>query len=335
MKRTLPSLLGFVLIAAALTLWPSAGAKALTVSPPYFDYNLNPGDTVLDVIKLYNESPDPISVWPVLMNFTADDKEEGAPQFYEAGTDPYGTQLADWITVDKKPIKIGPYERANVSFAINVPKDRAQPGGHFGAVMLSMQPPDAKAGVGIGSQIAALILVNISGDVREVGSIAQFGFKDPKAWYNYLPVDFFLRFQNSGNTHLRPVGNLLIYDWIGRQVASIKVNQDFRSVLPQSIRRFEFGWQNTETDPKWSGLEKEWRNFAFGKYKAVLVLNYGQKNQIVTDEREFTVWPWRLMLIGAGIVLVLFLIFKLIMKAYKKSIIKNYEKMHTKEGQGL
>ncbi|MFC1638692.1 hypothetical protein ACFL26_00270 [Patescibacteria group bacterium] len=325
MKKPLLTLFGLGI--AAVLLLPQ-GADALTVSPPYFDYSLNPGDTVLDVIKIYNESNSTETFYPIIMNFGSDESEGGTPQFYPPQEDRMGTGLADWITVSTEPITVGPEERANLQFAINVPADDVQPGGHYGSILLSTSPPVTDGvGVGVASQLATIILVRVAGEVREIGSIAEFGFKDPAVWYNYLPVDFFLRFENSGNTHLRPTGNLLIEDMWGRRAATVKVNSDFKSVLPMSIRRYEFGWQKSEPQEGWSELKSEWKNFALGKHKATLILNYGSTNQVVTAEREFYVWPWRLMTIfGIGIILLLIML-TVAKRQYDKSLIRKFEKM--------
>ncbi|MFA6604267.1 MAG: hypothetical protein WCT10_05560 [Patescibacteria group bacterium] len=327
MKKILGSL--FALAIAAM-LWPS-GASAITISPIFVDYSLDPGDTVMDVLKAYNENPFPITLYPVVDNFTSGD-EEGSPVFYDADEDPYGTALATWVKMDStEPFTLQPGDRVNLPFSINVPVN-AQPGGHFGAIILSTQPPEISGeGVGVAAQIGMLIFVDVSGEAKETASIAEFGFKNPRVWYNYLPVNFFLRFENSGNTHLRPTGNLFIKDMFGRQVASIPVNSDFRSVLPSSIRKFEFGWRRAAGDSGSSELLKEWNNFAFGKYEAMLVLNYGKQNKIVTDTREFYVWPWRILCIAGGIILLLILLFIGAMKLYKRSIIKKYQKDNNKK----
>jgi hypothetical protein len=236
------------------------------------------------------------------------------------------------VTLSNKPITLQAHERANLQFAINVPAEKAQPGGHFGAILLSTEPPSAQGGkIGITSQIASLVFVKVSGELREQASIAEFGFKEKKIWYNYLPVDFYLRFENSGNTHLRPTGNLFIKDWTGRQVASLKVNESFTSVLPLSIRRYEFGWQNVNAPEGASELWKEWHNFAFGKYTATLVLNYGGGNQVLSEVREFTVWPWRLLAMFGAAVLLVLLIATLLMKAYNRAVIRKYELMRAKQ----
>lgn len=303
------------------------GADAVTVSPLFHDYSLNPGDTILDVIKVYNESEMAETFYPIRVNFSAGKEEAGVPQFYPADENRAGQALAPWIQVDLKAISLGPNERANIPFSINVPQD-AQPGGHYGAIMLSTSPSEAEGGeVGIASQLATLLLMRVSGEVREVGSIAEFGFEDPQVWYNHLPAEFFLRFENSGNTHLRPAGNLLIYNWWGRQVASIEVNGAFKSVLPNSIRRYKFGWHKRGVDEGANPIWNELNNFAFGKYQAQLVLNYGTSNQVVTAVREFTVWPWRVMSVFGVLVFILLILLWFMKRLYDKRLFKRYERM--------
>ncbi len=332
MQQKLRNILTAVMSAgfAAVLLLPT-GAKALTISPPTIDHQLNPGDTVLEVIKVFNEDDKPITVFPLVENFTAGTEEKGQPQFYPAEEDKDGTALAKWITVDTQPLTIQPMERTNLQLAINVPKD-AQPGGHYGAVLLSTTPPEERTGVGVASQLATLILIRVSGDVKEIGSLAEFGYAHPQVWYNYRPVDFFIRFENSGNTHLRPVGNLFIKDMFGRQVASIPVNTpDYQSVLPNSIRRFDFGWQGGPVAASDGELAKEWQGFGFGKYKATLVLNYGNEQKLIVDEREFSIWPWRILTIAGAGLLVLILLILVLGRLYNKSIIAKYKKMMDKE----
>jgi hypothetical protein len=73
-------------------------------------------------------------------------------------------------------------------------------------------------------------------------------------------------------------------------------------------------------------LKKEWSNFAIGKYKATLVLTYGGDNQLVTQEREFYVLPWRLMTIfGVGGAFLLLILFG-VLRGYNRMIISQHEK---------
>lgn len=328
MKRKITSLVG---LAMFILVFLPKGADAVTVSPPQFDFVLNPGDSIMDVIKLRNEGNGVEVFYPILMNFGADEEEGGTPQFYPPDEDRMGRGLAQWMTVDPAPIVLQPGERTDLPFFINIPYENVQPGGHYGSIMISSSPQDSETGsVGVASQLATIMLVQVTGEVREIGSIHEFGFKDPKVWYNHLPIDFFMRFENAGNTHLRPTGNLIITDWMGRKVESIKVNDEFKSVLPMSIRRFEFGWRKGPLSDGMSNISKEWHNFGLGKYKAQLIINYGNMNQVIVDEREFYVWPWRLMTaFGVGL-LVLLILLTIMKHFYDKSVMRKYEKMQAK-----
>lgn len=329
MKKKLLSIISTAAIVVS-TLMPLASAKAITMSPLFFDYTLNPGDTVLDVIKLYNETDVDRTLYPLLRNFTyKEGNEDGTPEFYMPDQDPTGNALAQWITTDLNPIVIKANERVNVQFAINVPQNNVQPGGHYGAILFATQPPQDDGQVGIGGTLGELILVRVAGDVKEEARILEFGFDPKKLWYNYKPVDMYVRFENDGNTHLRPTGNIFIKNWYGRQVASIEVNGSFNSVLPHSIRRFSASWGNKMiTEPKgfYGKLKHEIRNFGFGKYKAELFLNYGSKNAVVSETREFTIWPWRTMIVvGVGLLLIVTLSW-LWKKHYDKAVIRRYER---------
>jgi hypothetical protein len=325
MKKILAGLFGLM---TAVLLAP-VGAHAMTISPPNYDYtSVNRGDVIMDVIKISNEGKDvSMTLYPYVANFTfkQGDEEGGTPVFYDAQTDPYGTAMAKWIKLDTKPIVIKPGARAMVPFSINVPAD-ASPGGHYGTVVFADQPPDDKGVVTIGSQEGVLIMMRINGDVKEAGGITEFGFAKPKPWYNFLPVSFFVRFENTGNVHLRPTGNLFITDLTGRQVASVVVNPEFRSVLPKSIRKFSFNWTKQEGGATQSALWNEWHNFAIGRHKAQLVLLYGNDNKMVTGELAFYVWPWRLICIALGILLLIIFLFTIGKNSFERSIIRKYER---------
>ena len=312
-------------------LAPLFPAQAVTISPIFFDYHLNPGDTVLDVVKIYNGDPHPITFHVQVANFTyIKDDETGAPDFYPMSQKRDGAGLAEWVTVKDigKTYVLQPNERTNVPFSITVPKN-AQPGAHYGGILMVDGAAQKGGTVSVTSKVGSLIFINVSGEVTERGSIAEFGFKEKKLWYNYRPVDFFLRFENNGNANLRPVGNLFIKNWYGRQVASIPVNEKIGSVLPKSVRRFEFGWGNGNNSDKHGFLDevgKEWHNFAFGKYTATLFLNYGSKSQILSQERVFYAWPWRLMLIALVLLLVVLFVLRNMAKSHDKAVIKRYER---------
>jgi hypothetical protein len=110
----------------------------------------------------------------------------------------------------------------------------------------------------------------------------------------------------------------------GTQVASAEVNENLANVLPNSIRKFEAAWQKTEMPAGASEWQKERENFAWGKYTATMVLNYGVGGQEVTREVSFWVFPWRLTLFYLALLVIVLLLLVQGVKKYNKWLLKKY-----------
>ncbi len=323
-RKRLP--LAVLLLAFALAV-PTKHASAITISPPVYDYTLNPGDTIRDVVKLYNESSDTATLYPETYNFTfkAGDEFSGTPEMYPIGEERDGRGLAPWIKLDSTdPLKIAPHARANLGFSITIPKD-GSPGSYFGSVQLTTTPEQKGGGpnVSLVGSAGVLILARVNGNVVE--NLTTSRFSGDATLYTHLPVALAIRLENRGTVHLRPTGNVFITNAFGNQVASIPVNETFKSILPGSARRFDVGWTKQKLDDNASEFTKEWRNFAFGKYTATMVLNYGTDNKVITAAYDFWVVPWMVLatLLGGLIVLLIVLVFAL--RGYNRMIIRSYE----------
>ncbi len=83
---------------------------------------------------------------------------------------------------------------------------------------------------------------------------------------------------NTGDTELKPYGDILIYNGKGEEVGSIPVNQDVRSVQPGETMSFKTHIPEG--------------NF-FGKYKALLTVRYGTGQAALYDTVYFYVMPWK------------------------------------------
>jgi flagellar biosynthesis/type III secretory pathway M-ring protein FliF/YscJ len=66
----------------------------------------------------------------------------------------------------------------------------------------------------------------------------------------------------------------------------------------------------------------EWRNFAFGKYKAELSISYGQKGEKSDETIVFFVVPWHLLSIIIVSLLILFFFFRRFIRSYNRFIIR-------------
>lgn len=306
------------LIALIFGLAPFS-ASAVTVSPPVMEFDARPGDTIVDVIKLYNETGETQTFVGTVQSFKALN-ETGAPNFSSVEE---STGLATWLKLDESSITLGPSERKDVLFSISVPAD-AEPGGHFTGVLWSAGGAVAAGGTGVGitMKTGTLVLVRVAGAVSETGRLASF-IADRQS-YNYLPVNFAVRFENLGNVHLKPAGVIEIKNLFGRKVTSLSVNEELANVLPESIRKFDTIWQKTQTPRGASEWQKERENFAWGKYTATLILNYGENGEVATATLVFWVFPWRVTIFYSVLVLIIVLLIVWGIRGYNKWLIKKY-----------
>ncbi|MEK7631267.1 MAG: hypothetical protein AAB445_00165 [Patescibacteria group bacterium] len=300
-------------------------AKALTISPPSIEFTVQPGNQAEFVVKLYNEGATKQELFLDATTFTSG-SEEGIPVY--DFTVPK-EDIATWVKLDPAPIILEPQGRKEVTITVNVPADAA-PGGHYGIVAFSSKPPTTgtdKPQVAITQGIGTLLLVRIEGDVVESAAISTF---TTVSRTNRMPVSFTIDYQNTGNIHLKPSGNVTITGMGKKVAATLAVNPTKRSTLPKSSRSYDVTWEkgtvlataSNAWAKFWEEYSNERANFGFGKYTATLALTAGQSGGVATTATTtFMVFPWHVLLAwGLGFVILLVLLIILI-KRYNKWVI--------------
>lgn len=301
-------------------------AQALTISPPKFELDGNPGSIIKQVIKLFNETEEARVFYPSLQGFIARG-EAGEPGLIAESE--YG--LSKWVKIDTGPISLSPKERKEIPFAVEVPEN-AEPGGHYAAILFSTQPPEAMQGatpIAIAGKLGSLVLLKVGGRLIESGKLVEFNTKDGKSFFTHLPVDFYIRFENLGNVHLKPQGEIKITGLldITSTPTAIAVNNAGGNALPKSIRRYDVSWSKSglgtgEGQSLLQELKAQWKGFAIGKFTAHLNLYYGAEGKQMTGLESFWVFPWLLILVIAIGLAVVFFGLKVGIKKYNAWIIR-------------
>lgn len=243
---------------------------SVTVTPPLFQLTIGPGDNWASTIKIVNNNSYDVTYYAQLMNFQADG-ETGASKFTpiidETPAD-RSVSLANWIQITSDPIVVAAGTSLAVPFSVHIPEN-AEPGGHYAAILIGTQPPATDIGnvVKVSSYVSSLLFVRIKGDVIEGGRIRE--FSTDKSLYQTQAANFTLRFENTGNTHLQPQGDIEIFNMWGKERGKLEINQksNFGNVLPKSIRKFNFSWVGEESA------------FDIGRYSAVVTLGYGDEGR--------------------------------------------------------
>lgn len=294
-------------------------AQAIIISPLIFEFEGRPGDKMIGLMKVTNESDIERSYYPVVENFIAGG-EGGEPTFVPKSAEEYG--LANWVTVPDKKLTLAPKEKRSVIFEIDIPKN-ADPGGHYAAVFWSTQPPSpAGTAVGAVAMAGSLVLLRIAGEAKEDVRVSDFRTSDNKYFFTHLPVNILTRLENKGNVHLKPRGAIVIKNMIGRQSAVLTFNPSGGNVLPASARRFENTWRKNP-DTSGSEWQQEWKNFGLGRYTAVLSVPYGLGNEkMLTGTFHFWVISWQVTLVFLILTVLALLMLWFLIKQYNQWIIR-------------
>ena len=261
---------------------------SVTVTPPLFQLTIGPGESWTSMVKIVNNNAFDVTYYAQVMGMQAAG-EEGRSKFIpqvDEVKDPaqQATALSRWIHLSPDPIFVRAGGSQDVPFTVEIPPN-AEPGGHYAAILVGTEPGGLHATgtlLKVSSFVSSLFFARIKGDVVESGRIRE--FLSSQELYQTPKADFLLRFENTGNTHVRPQGDITILNMWGKERGKVLINQDadsnFGNVLPKSIRRFQFSWEGNN-DP-----------FDIGLYSAVVTLAYGENGkQNVTGKTYFWVVP--------------------------------------------
>ena len=285
--------------------------QGLEISPPLIEFTTDPGKTVSVSIKLRNITDSPLVARARIDDFLAQG-EEGLPKLLldedAAETSPYS--FKPWVS-SIPAVSLAPKQQKAIQVTFNVPGD-ASPGGHYGVIRFTAAAPEVEqTGVALAASIGTLVLINVSGDVKTAATIEQFFVSQnaggkPSSFFEQGPLTFVERIKNTGNVHIKPVGEVKINNSFGKNVATLQVNEKNGNVLPASVRRFE------------QTMDKK---LLFGRYTAQANLFYGD-GQTLTQTISFWVIPYKLIALAIGaLVLAVFLI-----RRYNRAIVKKANK---------
>ena len=312
-KKVFLSKLIFAGVLLLGVVFPVQAQESLTLSvtPPLFQLAAVKGQAWQSSVKVVNSNSFPITIYANPVNF-APVGEEGRGQFIPIfENDTGGQTLAEWITVTNEAIEIPAETSKDIPFIVNVPENAA-PGGHFAAILIGTKPPENNGATAVRTSqvVSSLFFLSIDGDVIEKGAIREFSVND-----GFVPkpeVTFLLRFQNEGNVHVRPQGEIKILNMWGKERGVIPINHGshFGNVLPDTVRKFDFSWKGESSISD------------IGRHTAVVTLGYGNKaRQTVSQQVSFWVIPVKLTISALLVLLTLVLLIRWAIKSYVRHML--------------
>jgi hypothetical protein len=243
-----------------------AQSRSITIIPPKYELFGNPGDQIVEKMRVKNDSDTPIT-YEVLVEDFASAGEEGAVVLEEGQSDAQYS-LAKWLETETKDLILQPGEERSFTFTINIPRI-AEPGGHYASVLFQAPGANVPGAAAVAQRVGALVLLRVSGNVVEKATIENFLVP---GYSQKTPVNISLRMKNEGNTHIRPKGTIIITNLFGQKIDELPLNG--QNVLPGATRVMATEWTKSNV---------------MGYYTATMVGTYGQQNLPLTAAAKFLV----------------------------------------------
>lgn len=207
--------------------------------------------------------------------------------------------LKDYISYPQESFDLAHNERARIPVTVSIPAN-AESGGKYGSLLVttvskkadSNTAEGASASSAIVSRVGTLFFVTVPGDIQRDGVLQSFAPVPNQKVFGDGPVNFQILFENKGNIHLNPYGEIRIVNFLGEEVGFVELDPWF--ALPQSLRAREVSWN---------------RELLMGRYTATAHINRGYDDVIDTQSVTFWVLPWKIVVpVFVGLFVLFFLV---------------------------
>lgn len=272
----------------------------LTIQPVKVSHTIELGESVSGIIRLINASDDVVKVEAKVEDFVP---MGGTENYQFVGRAEGVTTVRDWITLDiPESFIFQKDESKSITYTIAAPED-AEPGGHFGVAFFKATRMGPQEGLKVGTRVGMLIFVTVPGQFLQKGQILDFS---GPGFVQKGPVNFKIKFENTGTVHFEPKGEITITNIFGKEVAKVPVKGQI--VLPTGIRDLKVIWP---------------AGFLLGKYKANASIVDGEGNELTAGNIAFYVIPIWYILGFIAVIIVIFFGLKFLRKKVKISVSLN------------
>lgn len=216
---------------------PVAQAAGFTVTPMIQEVILEEGKVIETFTTTVTNETAVLATFELsVIDFGSLDESGGVAFVGTAGALEEKYALASWMQPETSELTIGPGETGSVKVRIEN-RENLSPGGHYGALVFksaSSARSDVPS-VAINQIFSSLVLVKKTGGAKYGLTLAS--FDHPERWF-FFDHTVVPRFQNSGNVHVVPRGEVRVTDPIGRLVYRGILNESSAIILPETFREY-------------------------------------------------------------------------------------------------
>jgi hypothetical protein len=225
----------------------------------------------------------------------------------------------NWTKTNISSIDLVPNKNEKIYYEINVPKDATK--GEYTVIIAFISENEEKlTGTGATTTLTLgmPILIQIGDEFVENAELLK--FSTDRNFYETPTLTFDTRIKNLGDTHITPVGEIVLTNIFKQEVARIPFNPNNQSILRDNTGNYETNWNLG------SFLTKD-KALVLGPIKANLILTYRTFQPgfaPLTSQVTFWIIPWKIILIALVAIIATIVIIKVVRKKRRPIVQTQY-----------
>lgn len=310
-------LIPFILVFFFVNPFSKLSAAELTIgtAPTSEKLQLDPGETYNGEIVVWNLSTVTTKYNIIVSGFEQVENQPGTAVILSEEAEKRALYSASsWVTVNKDSINLIPNKNEKIYYTIKVPKGTFK--GEYNVIIAFMSEEQKNTSIGTGTfstlSSGTPILIKVGDEFVENAELLQ--FKTDKNFYEFPNITFFTQIHNLGDTHITPIGEIILENMFGKEIARIPFNENIQSLLREDSGTYESAWNYG----KFLTNDKQ---LVLGKITASLLVTYRSFQpgfSPLTAETSFWVIPWKYILIALIIIILTIIIVRKLVKRRKE-----------------
>jgi hypothetical protein len=310
---TIPLLLVFFLVCFPNNI--HAADLTLGTAPTSEKLQLDPGETYNGEIVVWNLSTITTKYNVIVSGFEQIENQPGTAIMLSEEAEAKALYSASsWVTVDRKSINLIPNKNEKLYYTIKVPKNATK--GEYNVIIAFMSESETRQLLGTGALSTLTsgtpILIKVGDEFLENAELLE--FSTDKNFYEFPNINFLTKIKNLGDTHITPIGEIVLTNMFGKEIARVPFNENTQSILRGNMGIYTSDWDYG----KFLTNEKE---LVIGKIAAKIIITYRSFQpgfHSLTSETTFWVIPWRYILIALIIIILTMIIVRRLTKKKKE-----------------
>ena len=260
---------------------------------------LEPGDTHEGEIVIWNLSERTTRYHVLVRGFRQVENQPGtAIMLTESEEERALYSASSWVTVSREEIDLVPNRNEKIFYTIDVPDDATK--GEYYVIIAFLSDFEYRsigtaAFTTLGS--GTPILIKIGDEFVERAELLS--FESDRNFYEEPKVKFETAINNVGDTHITPVGEIVLTNIFNQRVGVINFNPGRQSILRENNAVYETNWD-------YGSFLTNDRKLVMGPIRANLVITYRTFQPgfaPLTAETTFWILPWKYIVLALLVII--------------------------------